>query len=104
MNIDSARALKAEVAAEVVSPAVDAIRAAGGFSITTFSLDRMTSAEPQVALGIAPGGRRGDVRLAVRLQRRSLEKSQSMLNQIRKRAHDEVEVRFVGRIAKHALP
>jgi hypothetical protein len=104
MDIASVRALKEEVAAEVVTPAVAAIHAAGGFSITTFSLKKMTSAEPDVALGVAPGSGRGDVRLAVRLQRRSLEKAQPMLDQIRKRARDEVEIRFVGRIAKQALP
>jgi hypothetical protein len=104
MNIDSVRALKEEVATEIVPPAIAEIHAAGGFSITTFSLDRMTSAEPQVALGVAPGKKPADVRLAVRLQRRSLERSKPLIEKIRKRAHDEVEIRFVGRIAKHALP
>jgi hypothetical protein len=99
MNIESARALK-----EVVPPAVSAIHRAGGFSITTFSLNRMTKAEPLVALGIAQGTGQGDVRVAVRLQRRSLEHSQSMVEQIRQRAKNEVDVRFVGRIAKHSLP
>jgi hypothetical protein len=104
MNIDSARALKEEIASKVIPPAVSAIQKAGGFSITTFSLDRMTKAEPLVALGIAQGTRHDDVRVAVRLQRRSLEHSQSMIERIRKRARNEVDVRFVGRIAKHALP
>ncbi|UPK01686.1 hypothetical protein [Bradyrhizobium sp. 170] len=104
MNIDSARALKEEIASQVVPPAVSAIQRAGGFSITTFSLSRMTKAEPLVALGIAQGTGHGDVRVAVRLQRRSLEHSQSMIENIRQRAKNEVDVRFVGRVAKHALP
>jgi hypothetical protein len=104
MDIQSARALKEEIASEVVPPAVSAINAAGGFSITTFALRKMTRAEPMVALGVAPGERHGDVKLAVRLQRHSLERSQSLIENIRKRAKGEVEVRFVGRIAKHALP
>lgn len=104
MDIASVRALKEEIASQVVPPAIAAIHAEGGFSITTFSLKKMTKARPEVALGIAPGQRRGDVRLAVRLQRRSLERAQSFIETIRKRARDEVEVRFVGRIAKHALP
>ena len=79
MNIDSVRALKEEVATEIVPPAIAEIHAAGGFSITTFSLDRMTSAEPQVALGVAPGKKPADVRLAVRLQRRSLERSKPLI-------------------------
>jgi hypothetical protein len=104
MNIESARALKLEIASDVVPPAVSAINAAGGFSVTTFALHKMTKAVPLVALGVAPGKRRGDVRLAVRLQRHSLERSSSLLENIRQRAKNEVEIRYVGRIAKHALP
>lgn len=104
MNIDSARALKEEIANDVVPPAVSAIQRSGGFSITTFSLERMTKAEPLVALGIAQGAGQGDVRVAVRLQRRSLEHSGAMIERIRQRAKNEVDVRFVGRIAKHGLP
>lgn len=104
MKIESARALKQEIASEVVPPAVSAIRAAGGFSVTTFSLHKLTKAEPLVALGVAPGKSHDDVKLAVRLQRHSLERSSALLDNIRKRAKDEVEIRFVGRIAKHALP
>jgi hypothetical protein len=104
MKIESARALKLEVASEVVPPAVSAISAQGGFSITTFSMKKVTRAEPLVALGLAPGKAHDDVRLAVRLQRHSLERSTALLDNIRKRAKDEVEIRFVGRIAKHALP
>ena len=104
MDIQSARALKSEIAREVVPPAVSAINAAGGFSVTTFALHKMTKAVPLVALGVAPGEKHGDVRLAVRLQRHSLERSSSLVENIRKRAKDEVDIRFVGRIAKHAAP
>jgi hypothetical protein len=104
MDIQSARDLKQEIASDVVPPAVAAIHAAGGFAITTFALRKMTRAEPMVALGIAPGKRPGDVRLAVRLQRHSLERSNALLEKIHKRAKNEVDVRFVGRIAKHAPP
>ncbi|MFZ5689613.1 MAG: hypothetical protein ACOY5F_00015 [Pseudomonadota bacterium] len=104
MHIESVRALKQEIAAEVVPPAVAAIEQAGGFSITTFSLDKQTKARPLLALGVAPGTKKTDVRLAVRLQRHSLERSETLLDTIRKRARDEVDIRFVGRIAKHTGP
>ncbi len=104
MQIESVRALKQEIAAEVVPQAVAAIDKAGGFSITTFSLSKETKARPLVALGVAPGSKKGDVRLAVRLQRHSLERSDILIDTIRKRARDEVDIRFVGRIAKHAGP
>lgn len=103
MDIQSVRDLKQEIANDVVPRGVASIRAAGGFSITTFAIDRMSKAEPLLALGVAPGRKHGDVRLAVRLQRRSLEGSK-LVEDIRRRAANEIEVRFVGRIAKHATP
>ena len=103
MIIESARALKEEIAKRVIPPAVAAIRAAGGFAITTFALNRMTKAEPLIALGIAKGKDDSDVRLAVRLQRHSLEQH-ALIEEIRKRSRSEVDIRFVGRIAKHAMP
>src|SRR6266436_3629088 len=102
MNIESARALKTEIASQVVPPAVSAIHRAGGFSITTFSLNKITKAEPLVALALAKGTAPSDVWVAVRLQRHSLEHSQTLVDDIRKRAKNEVDVRFVGRVAKHA--
>jgi hypothetical protein len=104
MNIESVRALKQEIASRVLPPAIERIRAAGGFSVTTFSLAKVTAADPQVALGIVPGTRKGAARLAVRMQRRSIEKERSLIADIRRRARNEVEFRFVGRIAKHAQP
>lgn len=71
MDIESARSLKEEIATRVVPEAVAAIRAEGGFSITTFSLRRVTGVEPDIALGIAKGKGKKDVRLAVRIQRHS---------------------------------
>jgi hypothetical protein len=103
-DIESARALKLEIAQEVVPPAVSAIRAAGVFSITTFAASRLTKAEPLIALGVAPGKKPGDVRLAVRMQRHSLDQSETLVENIRKRSGGEVDIRFVGRIAKAALP
>jgi len=104
MDIQSVPALKQEIAVEVVPPAVAAIQRAGGFALTTFALNKVTKAELLVALGVAPGKSRDDVRLAVRLQRHSLEHSKTFVENISKRAKGEVEVRFVGRITKHALP
>lgn len=104
MKIESARALKLEIASDIVPPAVASIRSAGGFSLTTFAVARKTRAEPLVALGVAPGKKHGDVKLAVRLQRHSLERARDLLQKIRSRAKNEVDIRFVGRVAKHAMP
>lgn len=104
MRIDSVRALKQEIAADVIPSAIKTIRAAGGFSITAFSRAKAVGTEPLMALGVARGKAKGDVRLAVRLQRRSLEQADTMLDAIRKRASNEVDVRYVGRIARQRLP
>jgi hypothetical protein len=104
MQIESARALKLEIAQEIVPPAVEAIRAAGGFSITSFAVHRVPHAEPLVALGVAPGNFKDDVKLAVRMQRHSLSQSQPLIEKIRKMSKNEVDMRFVGRVFKTALP
>lgn len=104
MDIQSVRDLKAEIAAEVIPPAVKSIYDAGGFSITSFSLGGPAKADPLVALGVAAGEGGRDLRLAVRLQRRSLMRSQQLIEDIRRRSKGEADVRFVGRIAVHALP
>ncbi|MDC7788292.1 hypothetical protein PQJ75_21060 [Rhodoplanes sp. TEM] len=68
MKIDSARALKAEIATRIVPGAIEAIRAQGGLSVTVLSLEKArTGVEPQLALGLAAGRGAGDVTLAVRL-------------------------------------
>jgi hypothetical protein len=54
-----------------------------------------------IAIGVAPGRRAGEYRLAVRVQRQSLLAS-PLVEQIVRAARGEAEVRFVGRIAKRA--
>lgn len=103
MDIESARSLKEEIATRVVPETVAAIRAEGGFSITTFSLRRMTGVEPDIALGIAKGKGKKDVRLAVRIQRHSLQRSGGFLDDVQKMAKGEVDVRFIGRVDKHGV-
>jgi hypothetical protein len=104
MDIESVRALKTEIATRIVPRAVHAILASGGFSITTLSLAKARAgAEPELALGVAPGRSRNDVKLAVRLQRRSLQSSK-LIETIRERSRNEVDIRFVGRIDRQRLP
>lgn len=97
-------ALKEEIATDIVPSAIKRLRANGWFSVIMLSLAKAAVTEPLVALGVARGKNKKDVRLAVRLQRRSLEQADAMLDAIRKRARNEVDVRFVGRIARQLLP
>jgi len=58
--------------------------------------------QPTLALGIAPNGP-GDYRLAVRVQHRDLLRS-ARLDAIYRAARGEVDVRYIGRLAKQDAP
>src|SRR5690349_14821170 len=96
MRLDSARALKLELALEVFAPLVASL------------LDRALTPRPggppilpplkRLALGIARGAGPGDFHLAVRLQSRS-SLIQAVLERVRARVGAELDVGFVGRVA-----
>ena len=101
MRLGSARELKVALRDAIVEGMAAALRREGAL-ITAAS--RATPAPPPVARTLALGIARvrgNDYRLAVRLQRRGLEET-APLEAIRKRARGEVDVRYVGRIAKQA--
>jgi hypothetical protein len=58
------------------------------------------SVQRTIALGIKPAGRKG-YRLAVRVQRRGPE-CDDLVERIRKKAKEEVDLKYVGRIARQA--
>src|SRR5437899_2436425 len=98
MQLDSARELKATLLGKVVTPL--------GREATTKSLLALPTGPvksgpvPTLALGIT---RRAGAQyaLAVRIQQRPLERSQT-LDLIRRQAKNEVDVRYVGRVEKTA--
>jgi hypothetical protein len=101
MRLGSARELKVALRDAILEGMAGALRREG---VLITAASRATPAPPPVARTLALGiaRRRGhDYRLAVRLQRRGLEET-APLEAIRKRAHGEVDVRYVGRIAKQA--
>lgn len=98
MQLDSVRELKQIVAARLARQI--AARAAH-MSVATTELDGLPRANRTIALGVSPHAR--EFRLAVRVQRQALLDSPA-LERIRKLAHDEVDVRFVGRIRKRQTP
>jgi len=105
MNLDSARALKQEIRETLIGPLHEATRGAG----TARSLAMSAGAKPKarephrlLSVGIAPAGRR-NVRLAVRVQRRALLDDPALLRIVRL-AKQEVDLRYVGRIQKRAVP
>lgn len=101
MRLDSVRELKQRAIEDVVRP----MRAAAPRSMDlAFAAAPMevTEAKPRlVALGIAPAGR-NQYKLAIRLQRRSLEQAPEVEKLIRL-ARNEVDVRYIGRVRKRAV-
>jgi hypothetical protein len=98
MQLDSARELKAALLSKVVAPLGRemATRALLGLPAGPVK----SGAVPTLALGISRRTDR-DYRLAVRIQQRPLERSQT-LDLIRRQARNEVDVRYVGWVEKAA--
>ncbi|MFN0244093.1 MAG: hypothetical protein ACKVWV_14475 [Planctomycetota bacterium] len=102
MRLDSVRELKKSLGRSVVARAESAItvrtvlhRAAG--ARTALSPKPVT-----LSLGVSRRSKR-DFQLAVRIQRRGLEDSE-LIERIRKQAKGEVDIRYVGRLRKKAVP
>ena len=96
MRLDSIRELKQSLAGAVLAPVPEPARRRG-FGL---AVSEPEPAGPAVALGAAPRSR-GDFLLAVRLQHPDLEGSPHV-EEIRRHARGEVEVRFVGAVRKRA--
>jgi hypothetical protein len=96
MQLASVRELKAVLAESVL--------AAGGPTRTAafpaMPLEHAARPLPQIAMGVVQRGP-DDYKLAVRYQRRDLEASR-VLDTIRRQAHNEVDVRFIGRVTRAA--
>jgi len=102
MRLDSARALKAELLAQMTSAEAADLSAGGVWSMNARPMADVDPVARTLALGISrptPGA----YRLAVRIQRRGLENTQR-LDTIRRRAKGEVDLRYVGHVVKQATP
>jgi hypothetical protein len=100
MQLESVRALKAELAAPRRGGRLEAPRLEAADVPATRPGD-LGPVRPGVALGIAPAGP-GDFRLAVRVQDRRA--GAARLPALREAARGEVDVQFVGRVVKRQAP
>jgi hypothetical protein len=101
MKLSSARELKAALRDAVLEGMADTLRREGALILAASRAGPTpTPVVRTLALGIARV-RGNDFRLAVRIQRRGLEEA-GPLAAIRQRARGEVDVRYVGRVAKQA--
>jgi hypothetical protein len=100
MHIESARALKQELVAQLLAP-LNRVPAVGAtLGIAARAIARLRPQPRTLAIGLTRRG--ADVQVAVRIQNRALDGSDAIA-EIRRQARGEVEVRYVGRIAKRAL-
>jgi len=102
MQLQSVRALKAEIAERVISPLMAEALEGRFHGSAARALKRATGAEPAIALGVAKGARRHDFRLAVRVQRRALEALPAFRARIERVSRHEVDIRYIGQVMKSA--
>jgi hypothetical protein len=103
MLLDSARGLKALISDTILAPMTSGTKeGVQSFALAAGSMAKVTETQPSLAVGLAP--RKGNqYYLAVRCQREELVDGKEV-QQIRKKAKDEVDVRFIGRLNKRAVP
>ncbi len=101
MQLDSARQLK-QVLMDSILPSLTAPAHVRALGVSARPLADTVGGPATIALGIVPK-KRQEFALAVRIQHRSLENSKQV-ETIRKQAKGEVEVRYVGRVVKRAVP
>lgn len=99
MRLDSVRDLKSDLLETLIEPLATsmAVRSAGLRAQQTADL---AATPPTIALGIAPAGK-GNFVLAARVQKRAFEEGPH-IEEIRKKAKGEVDVRYIGLVVKRA--
>jgi len=97
MNLDNARALKAELRAEPLAGHMAAASALPRAAMLIRETPRVKKPQSTVAIGLTQKG--ADVWLAVRVQRVT-PGTESLVEYIRERAKGECDVRLVGRVVK----
>jgi hypothetical protein len=103
MQLDSARGLKKLVADTILAPLTAGTEAAvKSFALGAGPIKNVTQILPSLALGLI-SKKDNQYHLAVRCQREELMDGKEV-QQIRKKANSEVEVRFIGRLRKRATP
>jgi hypothetical protein len=99
MRLDSARELKATLAGSVLESLSTPI-VTRSLGVPAQPMSAIGAHTPTIALGLGRKGRE-DYVIAVRLQRRGLENSPQVAA-VRKQAKGEVDIRYIGRVAKRA--
>jgi hypothetical protein len=104
MELESVRALKAELAEAVIRPLVEQSHGLASLGVAARSLGRMTGVRPGIALGVTRGESEDDYKLAVRVQQRQLDAGEVLRERMTAAASGEIDYRYVGRITKRQIP
>lgn len=99
MDLATARALKEEVARDIVLPRLSELRQATR-AVRAVGVRRMTKARAGVALGISRGDSPTDYRIAVRVQRRTFDLDAALRERIRGAAGADVDIDYIGTVFK----
>ncbi len=102
MQLDSVRELKSALTQAVLTPLARSVTTGRVVSLAAQPTAAATGMHRTIALGIVKTANK-DFQLAVRVQRRAME-SRPQLDAIHKQAKGEVDVRYIGRVVKQALP
>src|SRR4051812_20628535 len=100
MRLDSVRELKSALNESVIVPLSTSVVTRAALGVAAQPMAATGSVPPTIALGVMRKGK-GDYALAVRVQKRGLENSPH-IDTMRKQARGEVDVRYIGRVAKRA--
>lgn len=101
MQLDSARTLKQALTETVLASLTTPVHARL-IGVAARPVASVSGVPATIALGIVRK-KKQDFALAVRIQQRALEDSKQVAT-IRKQAQGEVDVRYIGRVTKQAVP
>jgi hypothetical protein len=101
VELQSVRALKAEIVERVIRPLIAEAHEKRRYGMAASSLKRVTGVQAGIALGIGKGARPGDFCLAVRVQRRVFDSDPALRERI-EGACREADIRYIGRVTKRA--
>ena len=102
MHLDSARELKQQALKQVLNPMLAKAPQVLGLAMPATSMKVLKTAPRLMAIGVAPAGK-DQFKLAIRIQRRQLAAAPEVAR-LRDIARGEVDVRFIGRVHKRAVP
>ena len=108
MELDSVRALKSQLAAQlsdmttsgggIMAAAVRPALGGAPINVAAQQISRVDATQRSVAFGVAPSGRK-NFKLAVRIQRQ-VYTADDHIERFKKAAKGEVDIRYIGRVSK----